>query len=117
MITLRAEVSGNPDHDLGQLGLDLGEGQPVRLDVTFGNHHVVGVHEEVMLIQTEEFSEQSLDPVALHCLADFFAHRCSQSIPLSVVPSGPNIDQKVCTEIFPALPVAEHIVTSLRDPV
>jgi hypothetical protein len=69
-----------------------------------------------MLVQTEELFEQSLDPVSFHCLADFLAHCCSQPAPLAVTFSLANIDEKVRTEVFPAVPVAQKVVPALRYP-
>ena len=112
MIAPRAKLSRNSDHDLGKLGLDLRIGHEVGLDMTLRDHHIVNIPDKLVLMQAKKLSQQSLDPIPFHCLPDFFAHRRSQSKSLVILLSGADIDQKVCTEVSLAMPVAQKIIAA-----
>jgi hypothetical protein len=68
-------AGGDLCHHRPKLRRHLREIHGVHADAALGHDNNVRAHDEIVLMETEKFPNQSFDPIALHGLAYLSAHR------------------------------------------
>ena len=106
----------NPGDNRGQLSVDPGIAELLRLEMFLGDNDDIHIHIESMLVQAEKFLENPFNPVSFDSLADLFADGCTYPQSMRLLPLRVDKNNETSGKVALSVSITGEKIPPLLEP-